>query len=205
MSSFTYEKNDITAPLETYEWDNVWIEHANDTSSRFRVLYIGDSISCVTRRKATLQTNERILFDGFGTSKALDNPFFEDSIRLFARQQPKKRVAVIFNNGLHGWHLDELSYKYWYEKTVSFLLDEFKGIPIYLLLTTHVKNPEREARTLVRNSTVIEIAEKYSLPVIDLYTASKDDRLLLDDGVHLTDDGYGLLAKEIIKHIEKEL
>ncbi len=204
MSSFTYEKNDITTPLETYEWDNVWIEHANDEKERQRVLYIGDSISCATRLKATAETGKRILFDGYGTSKALDNPFFEESIRLFARQEPEKRIAVIFNNGLHGWHLDEASYEYWYEKAVRFLLEEFKGTPVYLLLTTHTAKPERNARTIVRNGAVLKIAEKYSLPVIDLYTVSLENETLLScDGVHFTDEGYLLLAKEILKEIDK--
>ena len=62
---------------ETYEWDNVWLDHAEDLSRR-RVLYIGDSISCGSRHIATGQTCEEILFDGFGTSKALDNPYFKD-------------------------------------------------------------------------------------------------------------------------------
>ena len=202
--NFTYEKDDIKTPLETFEWDNVWIEHANDENERERVLYIGDSISCVTRLKATAETGKKILFDGYGTSKALDNPFFEESIRLFARQQPKKRIAVIFNNGLHGWHLDEAAYRYWYEKTVEFLMKEFSKTPIYLLLTTHTAKPERNERTIVRNRVVLEIAEKYSLPVIDLYTVSREnENLLLPDGVHFSDDGYELLAKEILKVIKK--
>ena len=90
---------------ETYEWDNTWIEHADD-SNRKRVLYIGDSISCGTRHIATNLTDCRILFDGFGTSKALDNPYFEDMLRLVAARE-SRRDAVLFNNGFHGFHLDD--------------------------------------------------------------------------------------------------
>ena len=91
--------------LEVFEWDNVWWECA-DTAGIPRVLYIGDSISCGIRRIATQLTNEEILFDGFGTSKGIDNPYLMDSIKLFAEQEGK-REAVLFNNGLHGWHLDD--------------------------------------------------------------------------------------------------
>ena len=118
MDNFTYEKENCATELEKYEWDNTWIDHANDLS-RCRVLYIGDSISCVTRRAATAQTEKEILFDGYGSSKAIDNPFFYESIKLFARQQ-KQRCAVIFNNGLHGWHLsDDTQYKFYYEKMIQ--------------------------------------------------------------------------------------
>ena len=72
-----------TIRFETYEWDNVWLEHA-DTPERKRVLYIGDSISCGTRHIATNMTDGQILFDGFGTSKSLDNPWFMDNLRLIS-------------------------------------------------------------------------------------------------------------------------
>jgi hypothetical protein len=75
MSDFTYEHNDIKTPLETYEWDNTWWDHAG-TEGVPRVLLIGDSISVGTRRVATATAEEKIYFDGYGTSKALDNPYF---------------------------------------------------------------------------------------------------------------------------------
>ena len=110
MSDFTYETENRSNRYETYEWDDMWIDHANETD-RKRAAYIGDSISVGTRRIATARTNEEILFDGFGTSKALDNPYFKDSIRLFFKQLPNVDT-VLFNNGLHGWHLnDETEYK----------------------------------------------------------------------------------------------
>ena len=27
---FTYESNDTDSQLETFEWDNVWLDHADD-------------------------------------------------------------------------------------------------------------------------------------------------------------------------------
>lgn len=197
MSSYTYEFENRKTPLETYEWDNVWFEHTeNDTDDR--VVYIGDSISCATRKVATATSENKLLFDGFGTSKALDNPYFADSVRIFARQQGKRR-AVIFNNGLHGWHLDdETEYAEAYESFVRFLLDEFKGTPIILLLTTHVADASRDKRVVARNEAVMKIAEKYSLPTVDLYALTASDDLISADGVHLTPDGYKLLAKTVV-------
>ncbi len=201
MKNFTYEKADNKERYETYEWDNTWIDHANDPKAN-RVLYIGDSISCGTRRIATEQTGGKILFDGFGTSKAIDNPYFQDSIKLFAKQEGR-RNAVIFNNGLHGWHLDEeTEYRYHFEEMVKFLTEEFSGTPVIVILTTHIADSERESRVVCRNKAAQEIADKYNLPVIDLYKTSYEAaHLLSEDGIHFTAEGYELLADKVIKSV----
>ena len=198
MSQYTYEVENKSTELETYEWDNVWWEQANKNNTS-RVLYIGDSISCATRSIATSCSGDKILFDGFGTSKALDNPFLFDSIRIFAKQQ-RYRDAVLFNNGLHGWHLDDDNqYAYYYEKTVKFLLDEFKDTPIVIVLTTSVSNAEREQRVKRRNEVAAKIAEKYRLSIIDLYSISaKFSEFRIHDGVHFNADGYQKFAEQII-------
>jgi len=198
MSQYTYEVENKSTKLETYEWDNVWWEQANKNNIS-RVLYIGDSISCATRKIATSCSGDKILFDGFGTSKALDNPFLFDSIRIFAQQQ-RYRDADLFNNGLHGWHLDDdKQYAYYYEKTVKFLLDEFKDTPIVIVLTTSVSNAEREQRVKRRNEVAAKIAEKYRLSIIDLYSISaKFSEFRIPDGVHFNADGYQKFAEQII-------
>ena len=203
MNNFTYETENTRLSLETFEWDNTWIHNANDTNTA-RVLYIGDSISCGTRKLATEASGDKLLFDGFGTSKALDNPFFHDSIRLFAKQQ-RYRNAIIFNNGLHGFHLNDTEqYPHYYEQTVKFLLDEFKDTPIFLVLTTSVANAEREERVKLRNSAVIKIAEKYDLPVIDLYSTSAEFvQFRAADGVHFSKDGYTKFGEHIVGDVLK--
>lgn len=205
MSHYTYEFENCQERLETYEWDNVWWEHAN-TEGTPRALYIGDSISCATRRMATATANSAVFFDGFGTSKALDNPYFADAIRLFARQQGERR-AVLFNNGLHGWHLeDESGYAHAYEKMVCFLREDFAGTPLLLVLTTHVADAERDARVRARNRVVSGLAKKYDLPVIDLYAITQEHaELLSPDGVHWQAEGYQLLADELVRHVREWL
>lgn len=203
MGDFTYEKEDRKSVLEKYEWDNTWIENT-DNSEGMRVLYIGDSISCAARRIATKLTEEKFLFDGFASSKAVDNPFFKESIALFASQLPKTDL-ILFNNGLHGFHLDDnTQYAKYYEEMVSFLLKEYPDIPLILLLTTCVRNTARAQRVEARNNAVLNIAKKYNLPTVDLYTPTNENKdLISEDGVHLTDEGYEFIAKEIINVIEK--
>lgn len=202
-SKYTYEYEDSRERLETYEWDHVWWEHAKTTGVP-RVLYIGDSISCGTRRIATEVAKETIFFDGFGTSKALDNPFFYDSLRMMARQEGE-RAVVLFNNGLHGFHLDDLTdYKKWYEEMILFLQKEFAGTPIVLLLSTHVMKEARDSRVVVRNGVVEELAQKYGLPTVDLYGVSKaNEHLLSADGVHFTKEGYCVLATTLVERVRE--
>ncbi|MBQ9783514.1 MAG: hypothetical protein IJW44_03245 [Clostridia bacterium] len=201
MSKFTYEFEDRTQGLETYEWDNVWWEHA-DTVGVPRVLYIGDSISCGTRRVATRVAEGKIFFDGFGTSKAVDNRYFSESVRTFAAQQGERRV-ILFNNGLHGWHLeDETEYAAAYERMLVSLLEEYPGTPILLLLTTHVTDESRDARVQARNRVVRALGEKHGLPTVDLYRITREHAELISaDGVHLVPEGYELLARAIVEAV----
>ena len=189
--------------FETYEWDNTWIEKSNETSAK-RVLYIGDSISCGTREALNAISDGEILFDGFGTSKALDNPYYFPSLSLFARQE-SSRNAVIFNNGLHGWHLDEQEYSKLYNEFLDKLINEFPGTLIIPVLTTFVTNKDyHNDRVINRNIIVKELAASKNLPIIDLYTVSEPhDNLKIDDGVHFTEAGYKVLANAVLCELKK--
>lgn len=202
MSLFTYENSETGAKLETYEWDNTWIEQSNRSDVK-RVLYIGDSISCGVRKIATEQANGEYLFDGFGSSKGLDHPYLCEFIRLFAMQETRCDV-ILFNNGLHGWHLnDEREYGFYYDRVIRFLRKEFENIPLFLVLTTSVSNEAREERVKQRNAVVRELAKKYGLAVIDLYSLSAFCAEFRLDGVHYSKDGYVKFADQILTEISK--
>lgn len=189
--------------FESYEWDNTWIEKSNETSAK-RVLYIGDSISCGTRTALNAISDGEILFDGFGTSKALDNPYYFPSLSLFARQE-SSRNAVIFNNGLHGWHLDEQEYSKLYNEFLDKLINEFPGTLIIPVLTTFVTNKDyHNDRVINRNIIAKELAASKKLPIIDLYTVSEqNDNLKINDGVHYTEAGYKVLANAVLCELKK--
>ncbi len=192
-----------TVTLETYEWDQTWIENTEDLASP-RVLYIGDSISIPTRVKLNETFGGKLRVDGFASSKAADHPFFTESVRLFAAQQAAPYRAVLFNNGLHGWHLDDAdAYPRHYERVVSELRAFFPQAAFFLLMTTPVADPERDARVRSRNRATEKIAEANGLPTVDLYHA--DEALasyLSADGVHFTDEGYRILAGAVADALE---
>ena len=111
------------------------------------------------------------------------------------------------NNGLHGWHLDDIEqYPVLYETLVQFLLTEFKDTPIALILTTSVANEDREKRVKLRNQAVVQIAEKYDLPVIDLYSVSVEySAYRREDGVHFAPEGYQKFAERIVDDLNRIL
>ncbi len=197
MSDFTYEKENNNSPLETFEWDNVWWEHTENKTDK-RVLYIGDSISCGTRRIATETSGNTVLFDGFGTSKALDNPYFKDSLSVFMKQE-QRIDAILFNNGLHGWHLSIEEYEQKYGEMLEFI-KTISNAPIYIVLTTNLSDGDERNETVIkRNEIAKKYAEKFGLKIIDLYSTSvKYSNLHTEDGVHFVDDGYKKLAESIL-------
>ena len=77
--------------------------------------------------------------------------------------------AVLFNNGLHGWHLDEEQYSKLYDEFLNKLINEFPNTLIIPILTTSVTNQDHNNRAIQRNNIVKELAENKKLPVIDLY------------------------------------
>ena len=199
MSEFTYETKVSAQKLESLEWDNVWWEQTeNETTNR--VLYIGDSISCGTRRQITLLSKGEYLCDGFGTSKALDNPYFQPSVELFMKQQ-NRCDAILFNNGLHGFHLSNEEYEKHYNEMLQFLLKTEK--PVYVVLTTDdVRHPQQNEIVNARNEIAKALAKKYQLPVIDLHTvAINNPNCHVPDGVHFNAEGYALLAKCILENL----
>lgn len=199
--SYTYQQQNTDTPLETYEWDSPWWEQAPDKTKK-RVMYIGDSISCDIRGVATHISKGEFLFDGFGTSKALDNPYFKQSVSLFAKQEGYRNI-ILFNNGLHGWHLDETEYEKYYDDFIVYLKNEFSDTPIGIVLTTNLpKDPERDITVVKRNDIAKKIAKKYDCKVIDLYAVSQSiSDMHDDDGVHFKGEGSRKLAEYMLETI----
>lgn len=189
--------------LETYEWDQTWIENAEDMLNP-RILYIGDSISIPTRVKLNGYFGGNIRVDGFASSKAADHPFFAESVRLFTAQQKAPYRAVLFNNGLHGWHLDDVqAYPLRYESLVARIKKLFPQAKLIILTTTPLKDAEMDLRVQKRNNAALKTAEKYKTGIIDMYNASPELKSYLsEDGVHFTDEGYRILADTVASGIK---
>ena len=203
----TYQENNITSPLETFEWTRLWQEHTEDKTTK-RVLVIGDSISSNYRWRMVDILKGEIHPDGFSSSKGIDNPFLLEEIKLFIKQSLKYN-AVHVNNGLHGFHLSADEYKKHYKVFLTELKKLLPDTPIIVGLTTPVRNKEnlqelgeRNAEVLKRNQAAREIAEELNLPVNDLYPVLLDRPDVCTDGVHQTEEGNMLLAEKVVEAIK---
>ena len=198
--SLTYNSYDSVEQLEQYEWDRIWVQNARDKNSS-RLVMIGDSITVGIMETLNDHIRWQWPTDSYTSSKAVDNQYLIPAIRLFIAQEPH-RNAIVFNNGLHGWHLnDDTEFAEHYEKTVAFLRSEFPNTPLFLSLCTHLLNEERNNRVLVRNKVIRSVAKKFNLPIIDLYSVTeKNPKLFQKDGVHFSN--YKPLCQEVLQHIE---
>lgn len=199
MGKDTYETEVRNKKLETYEWDDVWFDHADNDD--VRVLLIGDSISRGYRHFAAEAYLPEYRADNYATSKGIDNPALKKMIALVLSQSDKFKVVCI-NNGLHGWHLSTTEYKENLDSVISFIKENYPSIKTYISLTTPLRTKdnvekidERNALVIERNNAAKEIAAKYNLPVNDLYAPLIDHpEFYAEDGVHLKDEAYKMLA-----------
>ena len=191
--------------LEEHEWDNIFIQNTQDTKTK-RVLYIGDSISLGTRIQLKPLCNGKLVIDGIATSKALDHPDYIPMLQAVSAQEPRRDV-VLFNNGLHGYHLDEDTYEAQYSVFVDKLLTLYPEAKLYLLLSTYTIDPEmHNDRIVERNCRITKIAEKKGLEIIDQYSVSLENASLLSsDDVHFTTEGYNVLAQSILNFLKDRM
>lgn len=201
MEGFTYESGEVSGRIETYEWDNLWWEKPA-LADKDRVLIIGDSISCGYRGFVNELFAEAVCADGLGTSKAADSPWYEKTLAYMASQRADYRL-VQFNNGLHGWHLtDEGGYRDGCRALLLRIRALFPRAALVIALTTPARDKEnlsrfsaRNERVLARNASLRALALELGVPVLDLYEPlEKRPELFRDDGVHLLEEGYRVLA-----------
>lgn len=197
------------AQLETYEWSNIWWEHADD-SSKPRILIAGDSITVGYRGDVNSIFSGEIYADAYSTSKSVDNPFYLEEMDLVIRQSPAVYDMIHFNCGLHGFHLCADDYAVYYENAVSHILELYPNTKLALVLSTPVTaaghpdqlDEKKNAVVQARNEKVAKIAEKRNLPVNDLYTPMLDKpELRENDGLHYNSKGCRYQAELVAQFI----
>jgi lysophospholipase L1-like esterase len=192
------------AVLEKYEWSDMWWDEPERIGRR--VLLVGDSITRGYRNHLKELAGDSVYIDMFAASRALDNPAYLRELRCMLSNDLHYTI-VHFNNGLHGIHQDIETYAAHYEETINFFQKEAGNTVIILALTTPVTKPdvpeeygERNEIVKERNRAVLRLAEKYKLGPDDLYAAADDSGAAkANDGVHFTDDGYRILARQVLR------
>lgn len=103
------------------------------------------------------------MFHNLATSKAIDNLFLLQMLQLYANQ-PGEYQVILFNSGLHGWHLEDTTeYQEHYEKVMQGLKEIFPKSQIVVLTSTRVEDKERNVRVQKRNESVKKVVDKLGL------------------------------------------
>ncbi len=196
---------------ETFEWSNIWCDHANDASLP-RVLLIGDSISVGYSPVVTDLLQGKVFVDRLGTSRSINDPVLakETMIRL-----DEFRYRIIhFNNGLHGWHLPDPVYATALCEYTELLQRLGQGAKLVWASSTPVTvtnkpdtiDEEKNPQLLRRNARAAEIMGARGIPVDDLYqTVLGKADLRSPDGYHYNGEGQKVLGKAVAEAIAKAM
>lgn len=199
---------------ETIEWSKFrWEEE----SARYkpRVLFIGNSISVGYFPFVSDMLNGQAYCDHYATSRSVEDPTLYKEIEMAMGNYNHK--VIHFNNGLHGWHLNNTQYEEGLRKCVRFLMKhKTKNCRLIYSLTTPYPSKEpgikldEKMNTVVleRNKIARRIMAEYDIPVIDLYNEVEPEleTLSIQKGnVHYKQEGYEMMAKKIGSKIREML
>lgn len=192
--------------METFEWIHSWLDHT-DKHDRPRVLLVGDSICNGYEQFVHDRLKDEYYVDFLATSHSCDSDFYRAMVGEIAKAS--KYDLIHYNFGLHGFHMDKNAYRENYERMLTELM---KSAPVEVATSTIVYEPgnakldERQTpAAMERNEVVLSLADKYHLPVDDLWTVSTQipmaDRS--DDGIHYEDSGWEIFADAVADAIRK--
>ena len=194
---------------ETSEWSEIWWDCANDPKLP-RVLLIGDSISCGYSGVVTTLLAGKYHVDRLGTSRAINDPVLIAETKMMLADN--KYVAIHFNNGLHGFHLDGPTYGKYLRDYVALLKKLGGGAKlIWGASTPIIRNDDvntlsdANAKVIERNAVALPIMQEDGIPVDDLYQAvvGKGELRNVGDGYHYNGAGYDVLGKAVVEAVKQ--
>lgn len=139
--------------------------------------------------------------DNYGTSKAADNPFLEENMKLNMAQQ---NHDVIYLCSGHGTHQTAEEYEQNVEKLVQWLLRDYPEKKLIMAGRIYSSYPPKEEKCKQRNESLARIAKRYDLPLDDLHELIFGrSELLKDDMVHLNESGQRIVAENVAATIRE--
>lgn len=202
------KKGENKRPKEDIEWSRIWCENTNDETLP-RVALIGDSITegYYNAVKEGLKGIANV--DYMATSYSIKNKPLKVAVKTLLCDSKYK--VVHFNNGLHGYCVSDSEY----EENLKELMSELKSeenLVLSTITTVLDKSLEKiddnwKDVIVERNKSIYKIADELNIPVDDLRKVCdvmpKEYRC--EDGVHMKEEGYKLLAESVIESVKKLL
>ena len=194
---------------EQIEWRDIWVTGANE-ETRPRLLLIGDSIARSYFAKVEEELVGTFLCARFATSACICDPSIEKELSLLFEDY---QFAVIhFNNGLHGWDIDEQSYLQGLGRILDFIVWRSPESRLILATSTPMRRKDdllafdpKSDRVVERNKILREMAAHRNLPVNDLFGSVVDrPDCFAEDGVHFNPIGQNILGTQVARIILRE-
>ena len=139
-----------------------------------RVLLIGDSI-CYQNRSTVMELlYPDVTVTSWSSAKFGLHPTYLAELSLVLDEG--RYDMVCFNNGLHSLSAPTDAWKKAYDGVVRYLLDRLPGVPVSIVLSTPITAPRKDAVPVI-NQMTLDVAGKYRLAVVDLYTPMMEEQM----------------------------
>jgi len=202
----TVKKTEIR---EDIEWTNMRWNDAPD-NCRARILLIGDSIVVGHERLLYDIIKDEYCIDSFATAKCVsDVDYMRELDYMLAGRDYD---LVIFNNGLHGFDINDEVYEENLEEVMTDLNKRVKKLawrtstPIRDKEDLNKFNVEITPRVLRRNAFAAKVADNLNIPVLDLYTPMAEHvEYFSIDAIHYNEQGREIQAQMLAEFIKKIL
>jgi hypothetical protein len=190
---------------EDIEWAQMY-RHNDPDNTKERILLIGDSIVVGHGRLVHGLLEDKYCVDFYSTSYCVSDEDFMAEYK-FALSK-KKYKAIIFNNGLHGFDIDEETYAENLKEVLEFTKTQAPTVawrsstPVRSKENLDEFNEEKNPRVIIRNEDAKKIAEELGLPILDLYTPMAENKdYFSPDAIHYLPEGQKVQAKMIADFI----
>ncbi len=206
------EPKPATPSLESIEWCDIWISHANETNLP-RVLLIGDSIA----RAYYSEVEERLAGKAF-VARLATSRFAADAVLLkeIALVLDETKFDVIhFNNGMHGWQHSEADYRKGFPQFLAAIKAHAPRAKLIWATTTPLRDGKAvtydtqaeysDERVAARNAIAMEIVTEQKIPIDDLNAAVRGHPEYHSDNVHFNSQGIQIQAAQVAAQVEKLL
>ena len=191
---------------EHIEWCDACVTGA-DEDGLPRALLVGDSIAQSYFPRVEKDLSGKFLCARLATSKCVCDPAFQRELELVVTGYDFS--VVHFNNGLHGWAYDEVSY----ERHLPLAFDLIARLapssrtiwasttPVRKWHSLHDLDPKTE-RVRHRNRIADACAASRGIPVNDLYALVVDHpEYFSEDGTHFNSDGLTVVGRRVAESI----
>lgn len=199
-TDYLSDKN--TRQREDIEWSIFYSFNATDEKSP-RVLTIGDSICYQYRDLLREKLSDKVNLTSWASAKCTnDVTFLKDLEHIL---EYNRYDIVTFNNGLHYLSCPTV-FDEWYDaycKSLEFIKAKLPGIAVSIVSSTPVNNAEKNPTVIMLNEATKKIAEKFDMPLIDLYAAMDklDREFYWSDEFHFNKPAREIQAQIMAEHI----